>query len=1359
MKICTPLAQVAFRFFEVHPVVLYCLQSFLFALKPAKGRRFPNVFILSLFLFLISGNQVVRAGGPDHPETLVLEMIAPTVCNDPITGKNAVVDDLPGGTACLLCSSADLANLTDGDLSNYVSFDPTATVLGSSVVSIKDIALDYDAGTRGGFVIEPQGGLLGTGVLGSFQIRTYLNNVLQQTFSGSSQINLRVLGASGGKQRLTFTSSLMFDEIELVQTGLLNAFSSIRVYYAFVEPAGCNYDCKTKVITGTPYAAAVDAGHTGVVSGTCALCGVSNQNRITDSDTTNYANLFVTVGIGATVAVSAKASTGIPIPAGYDAGFVVRDDGLLGLLSAQVLGGMSIRTYLGGTMQETQPFNSLADLTILGNNQQAISFKTTLPFDEIQLRINSGLVGAALNVRAYYAFVRADSDNDGFTDCVDKCAGQNDNLDTDGDGIPNGCDAAYCTVNAGPDVVACPSTTTAQLPAAGVGQSWSALPGNPSAATINAAGMVSGMTADGIYGFVLTEGACTDVVYVNHQQSNLPASCNNPIVGYGVTIDQTGLTGGICLLCGGGTTAIDGNLNDYATYTIGVGVLTATSVISVKDNSQVYPAGRRTGFVIEPVGGLLDATALSTLQIRTYLNNVLRETATTAGGVLGASALAGDGNKQRLSFLTTQSFDEVEMVVTSVLGALTTLRIYYAFEEPATGCPDLTNTDFCSETLIADNSTFCGQISYPRSGVSGAVCADCEVSQTGNLIDASTSNYAIIDMTGGVLGATGSVSVKTRQVIPAGYTAGFTISSTFNLADVNVLAGLRVTTYLNGIQRNTYNGSSSLLVAQVLNPATGLGKISLKATLSFDEVRLSVGGVANVLTETRVYGAFVYGDSDNDGTPDCIDKCCGNPDYLDSNGDGQPNGCDPLPMANDDNATVDSNEPSTINVLVNDSFGDDGPSQSAITVVTPPSHGVATVNNNGTPNDPTDDTIIYTPTTNYTGTDQFTYRICELTGDCDDATVFINVAPVNDPPLANPDPYTMNEDTPLSGNVTSNDIDPDGPAVTVSVVTPPSNGTLVLNPDGSFTYTPNPNFNGTDGFTYNYCDGGTPNLCDEGTVSITVLPGSLKLSVKMQLQGALLGSLDGLMRDELRSPVLNIPVLEPYSSMAAFTHVNGGGGETVSQPGTVFSAQGANSIVDWVFIELRSSPTTVVATRAALLQRDGDVVDVDGSSAVFFTNSAPGPYYVAVRHRNHLGAMTASPVALALNGTLVDFTSLSTPIWDDGTNLDGLEQTTINMKYALWAANTNSDTQVVYAGQSNDKDVVFNQIDQAPGNILKSQTYVRNGYFTGDHNLNGKAIFAGQNNDVDFLFNNVDGHPKNILKSQTYVIREQLPHL
>jgi VCBS repeat-containing protein len=79
--------------------------------------------------------------------------------------------------------------------------------------------------------------------------------------------------------------------------------------------------------------------------------------------------------------------------------------------------------------------------------------------------------------------------------------------------------------------------------------------------------------------------------------------------------------------------------------------------------------------------------------------------------------------------------------------------------------------------------------------------------------------------------------------------------------------------------------------------------------------------------------------------------------------------------------------------------------------------------------------------------------------------------PLNRAPVANPDVFTVDEDTVLTGNVVTNDTDEDGDAVTATLVSGPASGTLVFNSDGSFTYTPPLDFCGTDGFTYQLNDG------------------------------------------------------------------------------------------------------------------------------------------------------------------------------------------------------------------------------------------------------------------------------------------------
>ena len=119
----------------------------------------------------------------------------------------------------------------------------------------------------------------------------------------------------------------------------------------------------------------------------------------------------------------------------------------------------------------------------------------------------------------------------------------------------------------------------------------------------------------------------------------------------------------------------------------------------------------------------------------------------------------------------------------------------------------------------------------------------------------------------------------------------------------------------------------------------------------------------------------------------------------------------------------------------------------------------------------------------------------------------------------------------------------------------------------------------------------------------------ISLSAKAFLEGPY-KTANGLMADSLRSNGL-IPLTEPYTALGF--DMAGGGGETTTSG--VFTTAGNDAIVDWVLVELRSTadPTVIVATRAGLLQRDGDIVDVDGSSSLSFP-LPNGNYQVAVRH-------------------------------------------------------------------------------------------------------------------------------------------------
>ena len=222
---------------------------------------------------------------------------------------------------------------------------------------------------------------------------------------------------------------------------------------------------------------------------------------------------------------------------------------------------------------------------------------------------------------------------------------------------------------------------------------------------------------------------------------------------------------------------------------------------------------------------------------------------------------------------------------------------------------------------------------------------------------------------------------------------------------------------------------------------------------------------------------------------------------CDSNGDCDPatvsitvNPVNDNPIATDDVVNVAEDAFVNITVLSNDDFGGDGPSTGTITAIASPTNGTLTLDDNGTPNDPTDDSFDYTPDPDYTGADSFTYSICDADGDCDQATVNITVDSVNDNPIAADDGVSLDEDTNITVDVLANDnFGGDGPSTgTITLVTPATNGSVTLidggtplDPtDDTFDYTPNADYNGADSFTYEICDSNGD--CDPATVSITV---------------------------------------------------------------------------------------------------------------------------------------------------------------------------------------------------------------------------------------------------------------------------------
>jgi hypothetical protein len=191
-------------------------------------------------------------------------------------------------------------------------------------------------------------------------------------------------------------------------------------------------------------------------------------------------------------------------------------------------------------------------------------------------------------------------------------------------------------------------------------------------------------------------------------------------------------------------------------------------------------------------------------------------------------------------------------------------------------------------------------------------------------------------------------------------------------------------------------------------------------------------------------------------------------------------GIDDPPTAVANTATVAEDDPATpIDVLLNDVDVDGGPI--SISGITQPTNGTAVITGGGTG-------LTYQPDPDFCNdgvpTDDFTYT---LTPGGSSTTVAVTVTCVDDPPTAVADTATVAEDAPATTiDVLINDTDPDGGPISVTSVTQPANGTVVITNGGAdLTYQPDPNYcNGgvpTDDFNYTLAPGGSST-----TVAVTV---------------------------------------------------------------------------------------------------------------------------------------------------------------------------------------------------------------------------------------------------------------------------------
>ena len=144
-------------------------------------------------------------------------------------------------------------------------------------------------------------------------------------------------------------------------------------------------------------------------------------------------------------------------------------------------------------------------------------------------------------------------------------------------------------------------------------------------------------------------------------------------------------------------------------------------------------------------------------------------------------------------------------------------------------------------------------------------------------------------------------------------------------------------------------------------------------------------------------------------------------------------------------------------------------------------------------------TISYTPSANFNGTDTFTYKANDGTVDSNTSTVTITVAAVNDAPVANDMSLSLDRDSSIE--FTLDATDEDGNSLSKTIVSQPSNGTLLPGIGLAYKYTPSSEYFGTDTFSYKVNDGSLDSEVKEVTFTINEVTRNYEKDLNLGING------------------------------------------------------------------------------------------------------------------------------------------------------------------------------------------------------------------------------------------------------------------
>jgi len=461
---------------------------------------------------------------------------------------------------------------------------------------------------------------------------------------------------------------------------------------------GVGADFETRSVTATLHVTnsvctsplLASAGATAVVPNDpsiCILCGVADPDFVVDAVADNFATLNAAVGLldGAAKLNVIKGTPTTLFPAGETAGFIIGQPAG-SLVLAELLSQIQINTLKDGAVQEGSDGRTVLRLDLLGqklidgttNDLVLASFKSSLPYNGVQLALKSGVVSALTSVQAYAAC--------GTTQ------------------PPNPLPALTALTSIEPGTVTIETGKAQAFTAQGrfADGSTGPIPDNYLEWTSSDSAVTDATAPKGVF----TGKAAGTVTITARLRDNIPATvtqrtataeltvtaplCTVPLVsdaGGSIATVEHG-SNGLCLLCSvtNDVNVIDSATSNFATISLNLAALGATAYIDVQSGAAAdFALGGRPGFVVGlPVGNVALAQILAGLQVSTL---------TADGTIVESSALPTiplrldllgievipNANTGLVSITTTQPYRGVRLSANAGLASLlTSVQVYSA---------------------------------------------------------------------------------------------------------------------------------------------------------------------------------------------------------------------------------------------------------------------------------------------------------------------------------------------------------------------------------------------------------------------------------------------------------------------------------------------------------------------------------------------------------------------------------------------------------------------------------------------------------------------------------------------------------